>query len=169
MPDSNAAANLATETAAPRRDFLKGAGLAVAATLATGAAQADPGALTPDEKLDRLASNTYPIRWLFKRREGGGGGGRGAERYAEMKKKYGEITLLDFPRFTKDTFPGVRHMDLWSSLFGDVTDNSMYSEFTFTRGERSRTMYEFDPSTAAGKKWLDKLNDSMGKAVLAAL
>jgi hypothetical protein len=70
MPDSNVAASLSTENAAARRDFLKGAGLAVAATLATGAAQADPGALTADEKLDRLASNTYPIRWLFKRREG---------------------------------------------------------------------------------------------------
>jgi sugar phosphate isomerase/epimerase len=145
-----------------RREFLKGAGLAVAAGLVAGKAQADPSPLTQDEKLDRLASNTYPIRWLFKRRSGGGG--RGSERVAEMKKKYGEITMLDFPQFTKDTFPGVRHMDLWSSLFGDVDDNSMYSEFTFTRGENSRTIHEFDPSTAAGKKWLDKLNDSMVKA-----
>ena len=37
-----------------------------------------------------------------------------------MKKKYGEITMLDFPQFTKDTFPGVTHMDLFSGLFGDV-------------------------------------------------
>ena len=43
---------------------------------------------------------------------------------AQMKKKYGEITMLDFPQFTKDTFPGVTHMDLFSGLFGDVTDDS---------------------------------------------
>ena len=30
---------------------------------------------------------------------------------AQMKEKYGEITMLDFPQFTKDTFPGVTHMD----------------------------------------------------------
>ena len=43
-----------------------------------------------------------------------------------MKEKYGEITMLDFPQFTKDTFPGVTHMDLFSSLFGDVSDDSMF-------------------------------------------
>jgi hypothetical protein len=26
---------------------------------------------------------------------------------AQMKKKYGEITMLDFPEFTTKTFPGV--------------------------------------------------------------
>src|SRR5262249_23722578 len=52
---------------------------------------------------------------------------------------------LDFPQFTKDTFPGVTHMDLFSGLFGDVTDDTMYAGRTF------------DPSTASGKKWLDKL------------
>ena len=51
-----------------------------------------------------------------------------------MKKKYGEITMLDFPQFTKDTFPGVTHMDLFSGLFGDVTDDSMY-----TAGVRCRS------------------------------
>lgn len=24
----------------------------------------------------------------------------------QMRKKYGDITMLDFPQFTKDTFPG---------------------------------------------------------------
>ena len=43
-----------------------------------------------------------------------------------MKEKYGEITMLDFPQFTKDTFPGVTHMDIFSGLFGDVTDDSMF-------------------------------------------
>src|SRR5206468_8165014 len=36
---------------------------------------------------------------------------------AQMKEKYGEITMLDFPQFTKDTFPGVTHMDIFSGLF----------------------------------------------------
>ena len=50
----------------------------------------------------------------------------------------------DFPQFTKDNFPGVTHMDLFSGLFGDVTDDSM-----FTRG--------FDPMSPSGRKWLDRL------------
>ena len=45
---------------------------------------------------------------------------------AEQKAKYGEITLLDFPQFAKEMFPGVTHMDLYSGFFGDVDDNSMY-------------------------------------------
>ncbi len=56
----------------------------------------------------------------------------------QMKAKYGEITMLDFPQFTKDTFPGVTHMDLFSGLFGDVTDDSMFAGRTF------------DPSTPSG-------------------
>ena len=36
--------------------------------------------------------------------------------------------MLDFPQFTKDTFPGVTHMDLFSGLFGDVTDDSMFTQ-----------------------------------------
>ncbi len=68
---------------------------------------------------------------------------------AQMKEKYGEITMLDFPQFTKDTFPGVTHMDLFSGLFGDVTDDSMFAGRTF------------DPSTPSGKKWLEKLAAKM--------
>ena len=44
---------------------------------------------------------------------------------AEMKKRYGEITALDFPQWTKDNFPGVTKMDLRSALFGDVSDDAM--------------------------------------------
>jgi sugar phosphate isomerase/epimerase len=69
----------------------------------------------------------------------------------EMKKKYGEITMLDFPQFTKDTFPGVTHMDVFSGLFGDVTDDSMYAGRTF------------DPSTPSGKKWLDTFANTLVK------
>jgi sugar phosphate isomerase/epimerase len=69
----------------------------------------------------------------------------------QMRKKYGEITMLDFPQFTKDTFPGVVHLDVWSSLFGDVTDDSMY-------GERG-----FDPATPSGRKWLERLASTLEK------
>jgi len=62
-----------------------------------------------------------------------------------MKEKYGEITMLDFPQFTKDTFPGVTHMDIFSGLFGDVTDDTMFAGRTF------------DPMTPSGRKWLDQL------------
>jgi sugar phosphate isomerase/epimerase len=69
----------------------------------------------------------------------------------QMREKYGEITMLDFPQFTKDTFPGVVHMDVWSSLFGDVTDESMY-------GPRG-----FDPASASGRKWLERLASTLVK------
>jgi sugar phosphate isomerase/epimerase len=64
---------------------------------------------------------------------------------AQMKEKYGEITMLDFPQFTKDTFPGVTHMDIFSGLFGDVTDDTMFAGRTF------------DPMSPSGRKWLDTL------------
>src|SRR5215472_9195011 len=118
-----------------RRDFFK-----TVSAAATGAALAPQSTiaapLTEKQKLDRLASNTWPIRYIFKSRTGFGRG----QRNEEIKKKYGEITMLDFPQFTKDTFPGVTHMDLFSGLFGDVTDDTMYDGRTF------------DPSTSSGRK-----------------
>jgi len=120
-----------------------------------GAAFARP--LTQPEKLDRIASNTWPIRYIFKNRATG----RTNPRAEAMKKKYGEITMLDFPQFTKDTFPGVRHMDLFSGLFGEFTDESMYGKSSVTFGENTRTVFEFDPSLPAAKKWLDQLNAKM--------
>ena len=82
---------------------------------------------------------------------GGGGGGRGNGGLTsdEMKKKYGEITMLDFPQFTKDTYPGVTHMDIWNSLCGDVTDDSMFGQGGF------------DPATPSGKKWVDALANKL--------
>jgi len=151
---------MSTSSSADRRDFLKGAGLAVGGLVAAAAhTQAAP--LTDAQKAERLASNTYPIRWIFKRRTPaagmGGGQGRGTEISDQMRKKYGEITMLDFPQFTKDHFPGVRDMDLWSSLFGDVTDDSMFAQNTMTREGRSFTSYEFDPALPSARKWLDQL------------
>jgi len=138
-----------------RRDFLKTAGLALAPLAAPLAVEAAP--LTQAEKLARIASNTWPIRYIFKSRTGFG---RGAQ-LSEMKKKYGEITMLDFPQFTKDTFPGVTHMDLFSGLFGDVTDDSMYVRTPLLVGAATRTSTEFDPSSASGKRWLDTLANKM--------
>src|SRR5437868_4903788 len=76
----------------------------------SAAAQTRPQALSEKEKLARIASNTWPIRYIFKSRTGFGRNPKSEE----LKKKYGEITMLDFPRFTKETFPGVTHMDLFS-------------------------------------------------------
>ena len=144
-----------------RRDFLKtaAAGLSAAClgeaplgakadakadTLSPGA-EAQGGTWSEKDKLLRIASCSYPIRSIFKSR------GQGNPASQELKKKYGEITMLDFPQFTKDTFPGVTHMDIFSGLFGDVTDDSM---FTQRAGGGPGT---FDPSSPSGKKWLEKL------------
>ena len=133
--------------------------------------------------LDRIASNSYPIRPLFKSPHAAAAGAPAARREAarsdsgddtealaknpnaagplavanaaaaaranlpnasQMKEKYGEITMLDFPQFTKDTFPGVTRMDLFSGLFGDVTDDSMY--FPPSNGRPGG----FDPSSERG-------------------
>jgi sugar phosphate isomerase/epimerase len=153
-----------------RRDFLKSAGAGIASTgvaltssVATPAEAAQGRALTEREKLLRIASCSYPVRMLFKRR-GAGGAGRGGGGGAalpqasrgggetsggmtpdQMKKKYGEITMLDFPQFTKDTFPGVTHMDIWNALCGDPADDSMYGQGGF------------DPATPSGRKWVAAL------------
>jgi sugar phosphate isomerase/epimerase len=156
-----------------RRGFVKtaGAGLTAAGLMLTshdlpwedGTNAAAPAQWSEKDKLARIASCSYPIRYIFKTRAGGGRGGAAGGRggnpqagqgnagmtSAQMKEKYGEITMLDFPQFTKDTFPGVTHMDLFSGLFGDVTDESMFG----ARG--------FDPSGPSGRKWLEKLAAKM--------
>ena len=75
----------------------------------------------------------------------------------QMKKKYGEITMLDFPTFTKETFPGVTRMDLFSGLFGDITDDTM-----FFPGQNGRPG-GFDPLSPSGRKWLEKLANTLVK------
>jgi sugar phosphate isomerase/epimerase len=138
-----------------RRDFFKTAGAAGMAFSPAQTAHGHP--LTEKEKLDRIASNTWPIRYIFKSRTGFGRNPRSEE----LKKKYGELTMLDFPQFTKNTFPGVTRMDLFSGLFGDPTDDSMYAEVPVFVGAQTRVTHEFDPSSASGKKWLDKLAAKM--------
>jgi sugar phosphate isomerase/epimerase len=141
-----------------RRGFLKtaGAGLTAAGVLLTPAERAraettaEAEASAEKARLDRIASCSYPIRYIFKRPERSGSSGRPFRGNAgvspeDMKRKYGEITMLDFPQFTRDTFPGVTHMDLFSGLFGDVTDDTMFVDGTF------------DPSSPSGRKWLETL------------
>ena len=130
-----------------RRDFFKAAGIG-----ATGlAAATDPdGHSSPSDGkgeagADRLQHLAAPVHLQEPH------GLRRNPRTEEMKKKYGEITMLDFPQFTKDTFPGVTHMDIFSGLFGDVTDDSMYVRVPLMVGAATRTTLEFDPSSASGK------------------
>ena len=166
-----------------RRHFLRfaGTGLVAAGSVLTGDENAIAQSVAEKARLDRLATCSYPLRSLFRTRQGagrgtGGGranvGGRGQSSAAgpegatggpavtvppdrdrttpaEMKKRYGEMTALDFPQWTKDNFPGVTKMDLRSALFGDVSDDTMY------RGAL------FDPTTAAGKRWLDQLANKL--------
>src|SRR5258707_134396 len=144
-------------TQSDRRGFLKTAtGLSGGLFLGAGGAQGIARPFTEKEKLDRIASNTWPIRYIFKTRSN-----RPNPRSEEMKKKYGEITMLDFPTFTKETFPGVYHMDLFSGLFGDMADDSMYVETMIDVNGTPRPNREFDPSSTSGKRWLEKLANKM--------
>ncbi len=157
------------ERSSDRRGFLRnaGAGLGGAFLLnseETARAQTQPA--TPEtvqhagvkrpledrEKTARIASNSYPIRFNFKAHYET----EDDAKSQQMKKKYGEITLLDFPEFTKEHFPGVTLMDVWSSLFGDPGDESMYVPSTIEYNGKKRNISEFDPSSASGKKWLEK-------------
>src|SRR5580698_8322677 len=157
-----------------RRGFIKAssAGVAVAG-MAMGQVSPDKTAgssgnpssnpatreLTEKEKLDRIASNTWPIRDIFKTASA-----RPNPQVDAMKKKYGEITMLDFPDFTRSTFPGVYHMDLFSGLFGDVTDPTMFlpaAAPTGAAGGAPARLGDFDPSTPSGKKWLDRMANKM--------
>ena len=181
-----------------RRHFLKsaGAGVTAAAVLLSPREAAAVQEQARKAALDRLASNSWPLRQLFKSRTAPTAGAavlqpagrRGdfaadaeaiagnpnakealavAEKAraaraklpntAEMKKKYGELTGLDFPQFTKDTFPGVTRMDIRSSLFGDITDDSM-----FLPPQNGQPGY-FDPMSPSGRKWLDTLAGTLVK------
>jgi sugar phosphate isomerase/epimerase len=160
-----------------RRDFLKaaGAGLATAGVLMPPRERAIAQGVAEKARLDRIAGCTWPIRQLFKTRQVGAGGGgaaagsrggapasqgvaavpanRDRTTTAEMKQKYGEITMLDFPQWTKDNFPGVTRMDLFSGLFGDVADDTMF----MTAADGGGGGAGFNPMSPSGRKWLDRL------------
>src|SRR5262245_56091603 len=167
-----------------RRDFLKaaGGGLTVAGLLVTDGEPARAQGAADKARLDRLASCTWPIRQLFKTRGGGGRGNaplslragsvsapspgapstpanRDRTTTADMKQRYGEITMLDFPQWTKDNFPGVTRMDLFSGLFGDVTDDSMY----ITAAEAGGGGAGFNPTSPSGRKYLEQLGNILVK------
>ena len=128
-----------------RRDFLKlaGAGVTAATMLTSRDALAEQDALRK-AALDRIASNSYPIRSCFKSRPNAnaapartGAGSDPADAAiaanpnakrplavaetaaaarasnltpAQMKEKYGEITMLDFPAVHEGALPR-RHAD----------------------------------------------------------
>ena len=111
--------------------------------------------MSEKEKLVRIASNSYPIRYIFKSKEPILDT---EDQDVAMKKKYGEITMLDFPEFTKKTFPGVYQMDLWSSLFGDSDDASQFVDASYLGSDgKTHATREFDPSSPSGKKWLETM------------
>jgi len=157
-----------------RRDFLKTAtaGLGAAGIVLSPRERALAQFRDDKNRLDRIASCSWPIRYIFKSRQRPAGATppaappaqpaasqpqaparavNGGWTTAQMKEKYGEITMLDFPQWTKDTFPGVTHMDIFSGLFGDVTDDSMFAGRTF------------DPMSPSGRKWLDTLANTLVK------
>ncbi len=153
-----------------RRDFFKttGAGLTAAAVVMSprDAVRAQNVDAVHKAALDRIASNSYPIRSLFKSRVTPTSAPASPAQPStwpanltppQMKEKYGTITMLDFPQFTKDTFPGVTRMDLFSSLFGDVSDDTMFLPPTDGRPG------DFDPLSASGRKWIDTLANTLVK------
>jgi len=148
-----------------RREFFKRAGLGVAAagTLfragAAGQGNAVTRQLSEKEKLSRIASSCWPPRTMFKTMAGRAPN----QETVAMRKKYGEITMLDFPQWTKDTYPGVYHLDLWSDVFGDVTDKSQYTETKIERDGKAFSQYRWDPSTPSSKKWLERLAANIAK------
>ena len=70
-----------------------------------------------------------------------------------MKQKYGEITMLDFPQWTKDNFPGVTRMDLFSGLFGDVTDDTMFMTAAEGGGAARGSIRRARPDASGSTSW----------------
>jgi sugar phosphate isomerase/epimerase len=145
-----------------RRGFLRTSGLGVAAagallghdTVADAQGASAMRQLTAEEKLSRIASSCWPPRYCFKSI----GNRPPSEEAVAMKKKYGEITMLDFPQWTKDTYPGVYHLDLWSDVFGDPSDPTQYMEQKVTRDNgQTVSVFRWDPTLLPSKKWLEKL------------
>ncbi len=154
-----------------RRSFIKSAGAGAIGVASSGiftsaaiAGDNKPPKRTREERLKQMASNSYAVNQLFKRRIMPGREER--PETTALKKKYGELTLPDFPQFTGDTYPGVMAMDLWSSLFGDITDDSM-----FTRIERDgqTRLGDFDPGASSSKRYLEKLADKISSSGIKAV
>ncbi len=160
MENGNLRSGTREETSNSRRNFLRTAGIGAAGLTGLGFSSVEAQSFrgnrrprTRSEKLKSMASNSFAVNRLFRRRTS-----QDNPEVARLKEKYGEITLLDFPQFTKDTYPGVERMDLWNSLFGDFTDDSMFTRVE--RGGESRPG-EFDPSSASGMRYLDRFVSKM--------
>jgi len=154
-----------------RRSFLKSAGVGMMGMAGMGTLSSAKSAVLEksllrnrEERLKQMASNSYAVNRLFKRRQYSNRPER--PETTALKEKYGEITLLDFPQFALDTYPGVPAMDLWSSLFGDISDDSM-----FVRVERNGRTYfrDFDPGADSALPYLDKLADKIALSGLKAV
>jgi sugar phosphate isomerase/epimerase len=52
-------------------------------------------------------------------------------------------------------------MDLFSGLFGDMSDESMYTQIPVVFNGQTRNVREFDPSSASGRQWLTKMANKM--------
>lgn len=139
-----------------RRDFLRTTSAAMAAAVADTRATASPRLRSDEEKRARLASNCYACRDVFSRdpfnpTQPPSPGAR------QLQKKYGSITLLDFPQFTRDNFPGIRSIDLLAGLFGDVSDPTMFRKHTTWWAGNPTDTLAFDPEASSSRKWLEKL------------
>ncbi len=155
-----------------RRNFVRSAGMAMIG--AAGLDLVPSGASvtveqvkarrTREERLKQIASNSWAVLPLFKSRPNPGRPVR--PEILELKKKYGEITLLDFPQFTKDYYRGVTAMDIRSSVFGDINDDSMFTKVV----KNGQTRFGFfDPSAPSSKKYLDLLVNRMVAAGVMAV
>ncbi|HOM98902.1 MAG TPA: sugar phosphate isomerase/epimerase family protein [Acidobacteriota bacterium] len=144
-------------SATHRRDFCKGTLALAVGALSVTAASATGRPLSDKEKLSRIASSCWPPRHLFRAPKEG----EVNPNTQELRRKYGTITMLDFPQWTKDTYPGVYHMDLWSSVFGDPDDPDQFTEVKMEGGGGSRSFLEWDPSTPASRRWLDRMVEQM--------
>jgi hypothetical protein len=161
-----------------RREFLKTAGVAgLALTVGTStvlgqsAPPPNPGVprRTRTEKMKQIASCAYAVRQVFKIQWANtymattdeANRKRYQAEYAEgeqLKKKYGEASMLTFCDWTKNMYPGVTAMDVWDSLFGDPDDESLF--FKSSSGGRGK----FNPAAPSSKRHLDKMADNMAKA-----
>ena len=127
----------------------RGTGAGAGAGAGRGGGQPAPGPDQPPARSGAAGAATPPATAAPAQPQPPRSPVNGGWSVAQMKEKYGEITMLDFPQFSKDTFPGVTHMDIFSGLFGDVTDDSMFAGRTF------------DPMTPSGRKWLDQLANKL--------
>ncbi len=145
-----------------RRNFIKATSAAVAAAAMAKSVNAFPRPRSEAEKRGRLASNCYACREVFSR-DCFNPTQLPSEEAKQVQKKYGSITLLDFPQFTKDNFQGIHTMDLLAGLFGDINDLSMFKKHTTWWAGQPTEILAFDPSTPSSQKWLDKLTDQFVK------